>query len=179
MHDATNLPYQAPSNADLQRAMWNDNYGMPCAKGGVSNQLCGWIRAIPLFTGKIGDSQMINESKIMEQQKTFSENDDSSEKSFANVFDKGFRNTHEAAMQGQTTVQPKVSKGDVQFTRDDVLHSACVAFSRSGNERAVQRCKMSWFIKRGCAYSVWDTNLVCDIWEAWAFQMNFMYGKVL
>ena len=87
MHDATNLPYQNPSNAAQGRAMWSDYYGMACAKGGVSNQLCGWIRAIPLFTGRITDSQM-------------------------------------------------------------TLHTACVAVIRSGNERAVQRCKMSWFNKR-------------------------------
>ena len=71
----------------LKRAMWSDYYGMACAKGGVSNQLCGWIRAIPLFTGRITDSQM-------------------------------------------------------------TLHTACVAVIRSGNEGAVQRCKMSWFNKR-------------------------------
>ena len=58
MHDATNLPYQNPSGASQQRSVWSDFYGMPCAKGGVSNQLCGWIRAIPLFTGRITDSQM-------------------------------------------------------------------------------------------------------------------------
>ena len=95
------------------------------------------------------------------------------------LFDKGFDNSHDALMEEQTCIQPKYSKGEVQFKRDDTLHTACVAVIRSGNERAVQRCKMSWFIKRGCAYSVWETSLVCDIWEAWAFQMNFMYGKVL
>ena len=83
MHDATNLPYQNPSNASQGRSMLSDYYGMACAKGGVSNQLCGWIRGIPLFTGRITDSQMIKDSKILEQQKTFSENDPSSPKSFA------------------------------------------------------------------------------------------------
>jgi len=128
--------------------MWSDYYGMACAKGGVSNQLCGWIRAIPLFTGRITDSQMIKDSKILEQQKTFSENDATSTKPFANVFDKGFRNSLDAALEGQYCIQPKYSKGGVQFKRDDTLHTACVAVIRSGNERAVQRCKMSWFNKR-------------------------------
>ena len=82
-------------------------------------------------------------------------------------------------MEGQTCMQPKYSKGDGQFTGNETLHSACVAVIRSGNERAVQRCKMSWFLKRGCAYQLWDIDMLCDIWEAWAFQANFMCDKFL
>ena len=43
MHDATNIPFLNPSGANLQRAMWSNYHGMPCAKGGVSNQLCSWM----------------------------------------------------------------------------------------------------------------------------------------
>mmetsp|Transcript_31594 Transcript_31594/g.76326 ORF Transcript_31594/g.76326 Transcript_31594/m.76326 type:complete len:349 (-) Transcript_31594:129-1175(-) len=116
MHDATGLPWQCPSNAALQRALWSDYYGTTCAKGGISNQLCGWIRGMPLFTGRITDSQMIKDSEIMVAQRKFSEADASSDKSFANVLDKGFRNTVDAAAQGQTCLQPKYSKGHCQFT---------------------------------------------------------------
>ena len=61
-------------------------------------------------------------------------------------------------MEGQTVIQPKYSKGEVQFKWDDTLHTACPAVIQSGNERAVQRYKMSRFIKRGCANLVWETR---------------------
>mmetsp|Transcript_31596 Transcript_31596/g.76333 ORF Transcript_31596/g.76333 Transcript_31596/m.76333 type:complete len:492 (-) Transcript_31596:28-1503(-) len=179
MHDATGLPWQCPTDAALQRALFSDYYGTTCAKGGISNQLCGWIRGIPLFTGRISDSQMIKDSKVLVEQRTFSEADASSDEPFTNVFDKGFRNSLDAAMEGQKCKQPKYSKGDIQFSGNDTLYSACVAVVRSGNERAVQRCKMSWFLKRGCAFQQWDIGLFCDIWEAWTFQVNFMYDKFL
>mmetsp|Transcript_31595 Transcript_31595/g.76330 ORF Transcript_31595/g.76330 Transcript_31595/m.76330 type:complete len:534 (-) Transcript_31595:28-1629(-) len=179
MHDATGIPLQRPSSAEQQRALYSDYYGTTCAKGGISNQLCGWIRGIPLFTGRISDSQMIKDSKVLVEQRTFSEADASSDEPFTNVFDKGFRNSLDAAMEGQKCKQPKYSKGDIQFSGNDTLYSACVAVVRSGNERAVQRCKMSWFLKRGCAFQQWDIGLFCDIWEAWTFQVNFMYDKFL
>lgn len=179
MHDATNVPFLNPSGANLQRAMWNDYCGMPCAKGGVSNQLCSWMQGMPLFTGRMTDSQMMKESKILQQQQAFSEADETSSKPFTNVFDKGFCNLLDAAVEGQKCLQPKYSKGEMQFEGKDTLCSACVAVMRSGNERAVQRCEMSWFVKRGCGFSLWDTSLVCDAWEAWTFQANFMCDKFL
>ena len=90
---------------------------MPCAKGGVSNQLCGWIRAILLFTGRITESQIIKDSKILEQQSVFSDNDGSPEKRFANVFDQGFRNSLDASLDDQTCIQPTYSKGGEQFKK--------------------------------------------------------------
>ena len=63
-------------------------------------------------------------------------------------------------------------RANSQFTGEETLYSALIAaMIRSGNERAVQRCKMSWFMKRaGCAFQLWDTSLFCDVWEAWTFQ---------
>ena len=96
-----------------------------------------------------------------------------------NLEDKGFRNAIDAAQAGQTVLQPIFSKGDKQFNRNEVLHTAAVAVIRSGNERAVGRCKMSWFVKRGCSEAIWDVPMLCDVWEAWTFQVNFMYDKYL
>ena len=118
-------------------------------------------------------------TEIMPRQKKFAEQDPSSNKAFLNIFDKGFRNAIEADQNGQKVLQPIYSKGDYQFDRNEVLHSAAVAVVRSGNERAVGRCKMSWFVKRGCIEQTWDINLLCDMWEAWSFQVNFMYDKYL
>lgn len=46
---------------------------------------------------------------------------------------------------------------------------------KSGNERAVKRCKLSSFVKDGMRHQLCDVDLLCDIWEAWTFRVNFMY----
>ncbi|CAJ1956960.1 unnamed protein product [Cylindrotheca closterium] len=51
MHDATDIPLPCPSNAEFDRALFSDYYGIACAKAGVSG--------MPLMTGRITDSQMI------------------------------------------------------------------------------------------------------------------------
>ena len=61
-----------------------------------------------------------------------------------------------------------------QFS-ESLLRAASVAVTRSGNERAVKRAKLSWFIGRGMKHQCWDADFVCDVWEAWTFQINFMY----
>ncbi|CAJ1931834.1 unnamed protein product [Cylindrotheca closterium] len=106
-HDATGIPLPCPSNAELQRALFSDYYGTTCAKAGVSNQLCGWMRGMPLMTGRITDSQMIKDSEVLVPQRKFSEADHSSDKPFNNVLDKGFRNTLDASTEGQRCMQPK------------------------------------------------------------------------
>ena len=98
---------------------------------------------------------------------------------FLNIFDKGFRNTIEAHLAGQKVMQPIFAKGDASFDRNEVLHTAAVASIRSGNERAVGRCKLSWFVQRGCLLQPWDVDLVCDVWEAWTFQLNFMFDNFM
>ena len=68
------------------------------------------------------------------------------ETGFINIFDKGYRVSLLAAKQGQTCLQPCFAKSDQQFKRDQLLHSACVAHVRSGNERAVKIAKTSKII---------------------------------
>jgi hypothetical protein len=59
------------------------------------------------------------------------------------------------------------------------LHSGAVAVVRSRNERAVNRCKMSWFLKKRNVEGTWSIDCICDVWEAWTFQVNFMFDKFL
>ena len=56
--------------------------------------------------------------------------------------------------------------------------SASVASDRSGNERAVNVCKKSGYIKRGLAPHG-EPRRLNDSWLAWSFQANFMYAPVL
>jgi len=175
MIDASELVLPSPSDAELQRSLFSDYYGGPVAKAGICNQFCSWIRGLPLCTGRITDSQLVTVTGVLEQQKTFAEADDThSHIPFTDIVDKGFKIAISAVLHGQKVMQPNYSKGGVQFTGIETLESACVAVVRSGNERAVK-----WFIKRGCAYQLWDIDLVCDIWEAWTFQVNFMHDKYL
>jgi hypothetical protein len=179
MHDNTNINFPSPSDADFQRAMFSDYYGGCVAKGGVALQLCGWIRTIELCTGAIGDSDYIEAVNILKEQKIFADLDPSSILAFLNVFDKGYRCVLEAKAEGQQCLQPVFARSDEQFRAGETLYSGCVAVVRSGNERAVKRCKLSWFLKRGTRDQGWDHSVVADVWLAWGFQVNFMYDKFL
>jgi hypothetical protein len=44
---------------------------------------------LPLVTGHCDDDQQIQFTKILEQQKAFTENDTMSDKAFLNIFDEG------------------------------------------------------------------------------------------
>ena len=44
--------------------------------------------------------------------------------------------------------------------------TGCVAVVRLGNEWGVNRCKMPWFIKRGCTDQPRDIGLLWNRWEA-------------
>ena len=64
---------------------------------------------------------------------------------------------------------------DNGFGGDKVLRAGCITVIRSGNEKGVNRCKKSWFIKQGCsADQQWDIDLLCDVWEAFTFFVNFV-----
>jgi hypothetical protein len=134
MHDNTNVPMQNPNDADLNRALYSQNYGWCCAKGGISVQLCSWIQNLELCTGGIDDSGYIEAVGVLEEQQEFSKADTTSLLSFLNIFDKGYRCTLEAHRHGQTSLQPKFAKSNKQFRRNQMLHSACVAVIHSGNE---------------------------------------------
>ena len=95
------------------------------------------------------------------------------------MLDKGYRIVRAVYRLGkQTCLQMKFAKSDEQFTSDELLFSGLVAANRSGNERAVQRSKMSSTLKRGLKPHGNPARLN-KIWEAWSFQTNFMYGSVL
>ena len=79
----------------------------------------------------------------------------------------------EAKRHGQRCVQP--DKVDSLSSGDSVLRTACVAVTRSGNERAVKRSKLSWVVSIGMKLKLCDVQLLCDVWEAWTFRANFMY----
>lgn len=175
MHDTTNIPFPAPSSGDLNRALHNKYYNQCCAKAGVAVQLCCWIYGLSLVTGHSDDDRQIEDTKILQMQKEFSENDPTSDRPFLNVLDKGYHQILEAQKHGQMCCRP--DEADEQFGGDKVLRTGCVAVVRSGNERGVNRSKMSWFIKRGCSDQLWDVDLLCDVWEAFTFRINFMYDK--
>lgn len=179
MHDSTNIPLAQPSSAALQRALYNPYYGMCCAKAGVAVQLCGYIYGLPLNTGHSDDTRFIEDTDILKQQQIFAESDETSDKPFLNIFDKGYQCVVAALNHGQYCLQPAFAESEKQFKDNAVLHSGAVAVVRSGNERAVNRCKMSWFLKRGAVDQMWSIDLVCDVWDAWTFQVNFMYKKFL
>ena len=142
-------------------------------------QLCGYILGLPLNTGHSDDTRFIEDTNILKLQQQFAERDSSSNKPFLNIFDKGYQCTLSALSHGQSCLQPAFAEREKQFKDNAVLHSGAVAVVRSGNERAVKRCKMSWFLKRGAVDQMWNIDLICDIWEAWTFQVNFMYKKFL
>ena len=179
MHGNTNINLPRPSDPDLNRALYSDYYGQCVGKGGAAVQPCGWMRLLPLWTGAVGDSQYITGTKILEEQKKFAEGDFSSPEPFLNIFDKGYRSVLDArACGGQRCLQPAFAQSDKKFSQMETLHSACVAVVRSGNERAVQRAKMSWLVKRGCMNQLWPLDLLDDLWLAWGFQANFMYASM-
>jgi hypothetical protein len=180
MHDNTDVPLMKPSNPDEQRAFYSDYYGQCCAKGGVACQLCGYIRTFPLCTGGIGDQDYVEKTKIFEKQSTFTKQDKSAPNSPAlNIFDRGYRVILAALANGQQILQPDFAPCDGKFNANETLHSAAVAVVRSGNERAVNVVKRSWYIKRGGMFSPnIDLEKLDDVWLAFGFRVNFMYSPV-
>ena len=98
---------------------------------------------------------------------------------FTNIFDKGYRVILPAWRAGkQEVIQPIFARSDRKFTGRETIHSASVATDRSGNERAVNRCKLSGFIKRGLQKNG-NPKLMDEAWLAWSFQTNFMHCSAL
>ena len=154
---------------------------MNCAKGGVFLQLCGWMGVEELWCGATSDSFYMENTGILKRQKDFAEDDLVDEKyiPFLIILDKGYRIIRAAWRAGmQKCFQPKFATSDEQFSSDDMLFSASVAADRSGNERAVRRAKLSSTLKRGLKPNGNPARLN-KLWEAWSFQVNFMFGSVL
>ena len=94
MHDMTNVPLTQPSDAELNRSLWNQYYNQCCGKGGIFTQLCGWEGTLELFVGNTGDSDYIKKTKILAIQEDFANKDkldNGKVLPFLNVFDKGYR----------------------------------------------------------------------------------------
>lgn len=172
MHDMTNIPLTQPSEPELNRALWNSYYNQPCAKGGIFTQLCGWEGTIELFVGSTGDSDYVRLSKLLEEQHLFSIDDlleDGSEVAFLNVFDKGYRVMLDCYKHGKQLVwQPAFARSDERYGSYATLHTAAVAYTRSGNERSVKHMKNSLMMKRGLVgMQRMDLEVLADAWLAW------------
>ena len=183
MHDMTNVPLTQPSEAEVNRSLWNTYYHHCCAKGGVFTQLCGWEGTLELFVGGVGDSEYIRKSGILLVQDDFAKKDTSQGKTvvpFINVFDKGYRVLLDCYKEGeQLCWQPAFARSDERYGTYATLHTAAVAYTRSGNERSVKHMKHSWLLKRGTfGMPRFDLELLSDIWLAWGFQVNFIYKPV-
>ena len=55
--DMTTVPGYEFSHPDLNRITYSKCYAKNCVKGGISNQLCGWIKNKDLWTGEVGDTE--------------------------------------------------------------------------------------------------------------------------
>jgi len=98
---------------------------------------------------------------------------------FTNVTDKGYRCVAAAWRHGrQFLLQPQFAKSDKQFTTTHIISSAAIASDRGGNEHAVRVCKEAGVLKQGL-YKAGSMETLCDMWLAWSFQANFMFGPVL
>ena len=96
MWDDTNIPFSfKPGSALNQWTTYSSYYGMNCAKGGVSLQLCGWIGVEELWCGATSDSHYQENTSISAQQQVFAENDKVGNEEecipFTIILDKGYR----------------------------------------------------------------------------------------
>mmetsp|Transcript_2874 Transcript_2874/g.4131 ORF Transcript_2874/g.4131 Transcript_2874/m.4131 type:complete len:119 (-) Transcript_2874:6-362(-) len=100
----------------------------------------------------------------------------SSDISFTNILDKGYRCILAAwRTGGQLLLQPFFAKSDRKFNSREVLLSGAIASDRSANERAVKKMKASGMIARGI-HQKQDLFRSADVW---GFQCNFMFKPVL
>ena len=183
MHDMSYLSLDNPTDAELNMALYNDYYNGCCGKGGIFSQPCGWEGTHELFSGGVGDSDYIRQSKILEMQQQFQEEDkdpDGEIIAFINIFDKGYRVLLDCRKNGkQLCWQPAFARSDERYGSYSTLLTAAVAYTRSGNERSVKHLKHSWQIAFGFkGMPTVDLDVISDLWLAWGFQMNFMYEPV-
>lgn len=168
------------SDAFLQKITYSSYYKMNCAKGGVFTQLCGWIGSCHLWVGAISDTEYMNRTQVMKCQELFVKlQSQHTGIPFFNVLDRGYRISSLAWTHGkQVTMQPSFTSASQKFSSNQVLYSASVASDRSGNERAVNRLKMSHRLSRGIGKTE-RTDCIASLWLTWGFQVNFMFEAVL
>ena len=135
-----------------------------------------------LWVGATSDSHYQQETSIFKDQDEFASVFDLVDGKiipFCNIVDKGYRINLPAWRAGrQTVIQPIFARSDRKFTGLETVVSGSVASDRSGNERAVNRAKMSGILKRALHQSGCPKRLN-DVWFAWSFQSNFMFRSVL
>ena len=138
-HDMTNIPAYGFSDADLSRITYSKYYAMNCFKGGIYNQLCGWIGTADLWTGAVSDTDYNKRAGYLEQQQQYQNEDLVNNKvvPWTNVYDKGYRAKLVAWRAGeQKVLQPVWAESDRRFGRDDTLLTAAVPWcQRKSSER--------------------------------------------
>ena len=185
MWDMTNIEAYGFTDTDLNRLTYSKYYNQNCFKGGVFIQLCGWLGTAELWPGAVSDSDYNKREGYLQRQEAFANNDlvemDGEHKilPFTNVYDKGYRAKAVAWKTGrQHVLQPDWAESDKHFSRIQTLRSASIATDRAGNERGVNVCKRSWFVRRGFTPSM-NPILISNAWATWSFQSNFMFSPVL
>ena len=150
--DMTNVPAYAFSDPDLNRNTYSKYYAENCFKGGISNQLCGWIRTADLWTGAVSDTDYNKRAGYLRKQMDFQSKDLVGGRTvpFTIIYDKGYRAKLVAWRMGkQRVLQPVGVKSDKRFGRDETLLTAAVAHDRGSNERAVNMSKRAWYVSWG------------------------------
>ena len=161
---------------DLQQVLHRN-----CFKGGIFNQLCGYIGTGALWPGAVSDTDYNKRAGYLQEQEEFQGNDlvNGVTIPFTIIYDKGYRAKLAAHRAGkQRVLQPVWAESDKRFGRDETLLTAAVAHDRGANERAVNVCKRAWYISRGFQRNACPKQLN-DAWMTWSFQSNFMLNPVL
>ena len=66
------MPYAIGGMAALLgNCLWAHKSMAVVAKGGISVQLCGWLAAFEMWMGAISDSEYLERSGILEEQRLF------------------------------------------------------------------------------------------------------------
>ena len=94
MWDMTNIPAFGFSDADFNRMTYSKYYAQNCFKGGVFNQLCGWIGTADLWTGAVSDTEYNKRAGYLQAQEQFANQDlviNCGIVLFTNVYDKGYQ----------------------------------------------------------------------------------------
>ena len=73
--DMTNILAYAFSDADLNSITYSKYYAQNYFKGGVSNQLCGWIVTEKFWTGAVSDTDYNKIAEYLKEQEHFQDND--------------------------------------------------------------------------------------------------------
>ena len=109
-HDNTGIEIIKPSDSFQQRITYSSYYSGNVGKGGVFVQQCGWMGGFELYPGAISDTEYLNNTGILEEQKKFQDNDGG--EPFINIIDRGYCSTKAAWKFGQFILQPFFCKSE-------------------------------------------------------------------